>query len=305
MGRGSFILFGLISSSVVCTDADAVTGPYDVSLKSYNVTDERTKFQSKISVWYPTNAVNSSLFISYAHGMSGGGSELIPAYEDLLHSMASFGYVIAATHACNVGCYDDDGISTCVSLEDDPPCYGEYYKEQLSTIRWAQSNNDMIFANVNWDAGVGIAGHSMGGQATLFSSSYSAADYNIKAAVMHHPYTHSFPSPQVPYIVFTGTADTTAPATTMAQPIFEVQDGSSSRGIVNKIGADHHEPDCLDLDPQGVKTLASYSAAWFKVYLDQTPQANGIDYYDMLFGSDSASVCGGGDGDMEECTIIQ
>jgi hypothetical protein len=50
------------------------------------------------------------MFISYAHGMFGGGVDLIPAYQDLLHTISSFGYVIAATHACNVGCYDDDGI---------------------------------------------------------------------------------------------------------------------------------------------------------------------------------------------------
>ncbi len=42
------------------------------------------------------------------------------------------------------------------------------------------------FANINWTAGVGIAGHSMGGQATLFSSAYNASAYGIKAAVMHH-----------------------------------------------------------------------------------------------------------------------
>jgi hypothetical protein len=102
----------------------------------------------------------------------------------------------------------------------------------------------------------------MGGQATLFSSAYNAADYDIRAAVMHHPYTHSFPPPLVPYIVFTGTNDTTAPADTMAQPIFEVEGGSEIRGIVNKIGADHHEPDITDLSPEGVRLLATYSVAW-------------------------------------------
>lgn len=299
------LVYSLFLYSISSVWGDVVHGPYDVALQTFNVTDERTKYQSKISVWYPTNNVDKSLFISYAHGMSGGGSELIPAYEDLLHSLASFGYVIAATHACNIGCYDDDGISTCVSLPEDPLCYGEYYKEQLYAIRWAQSSNDIIFSNVNWDAGVGIAGHSMGGQATLFSSSYNSSDYNIKAAVMHHPYTHSFPSPEVPYIVFTGTNDTTAPPNTMAEPIFEVDGGSDVRGIVNKVGADHHEPDCLDLNPQGVQTLASYSAAWFKIYFDQTPQAYGIDFYNMLFGDDDTSLCGGGDGDMEQCTLVQ
>lgn len=49
----------------------------------------------------------------------------------------------------------------------------------------------------------------------------------------------------------------------MAQPIFDVEGGSTVRGIVNKIGADHHEPDCTDLNPEGVRLLASYTAAWY------------------------------------------
>jgi hypothetical protein len=108
MGRISFpcLLATLVLLNVA---ADPVMGPYNVSRVTFNVTDERTQFQSQMSVWYPTDA-ESTMFISYAHGMFGGGVDLIPAYQDLLHTISSFGYVIAATHACNVGCYDDDGI---------------------------------------------------------------------------------------------------------------------------------------------------------------------------------------------------
>jgi hypothetical protein len=297
----AFATFLCLTNQVVASFADAITGPFQVGQKIYNSTDERTEFQSKISVWYPTNVVNQTRFISYAHGMMGGGIDVY-GYEQLFRSMASFGYVIAATHACNAGCYDHDGVSTCVSLENDPPCFGEYYLEQLQTITWAKSlkDDDAIFANVDWSGGVGIAGHSMGGQATLFSSSYNnASDYDIRAAVMHHPYTHAYPSPQVPYIVFTGTDDTAAPPE-MAQPIYEVDGGSEVRGIVNKVGANHLEPVLLH-----TQYLAAYTAAWFKVYLDKTPQAYGIDFYNMLFGDDDSSLCGGGDGDMAECTLVQ
>lgn len=41
------------------------------------------------------------------------------------------------------------------------------------------------------------------------------------------------------------------------------------------------------------------------MYLDKTPQAFGIDFSDMLFGTDSSSVCDGGDGSMQECTLVQ
>ena len=40
----------------------------------------------------------------------------------------------------------------------------------------------------------------MGGQATLFDSSYqNASKYNLKAAVMHHPYSHELPNPTIPF----------------------------------------------------------------------------------------------------------
>lgn len=119
MGR-AFCLFSISCVLAGRVYADPVMGPYNVTRVTYNVTDERTQFQSKISVWHPTDATET-MFISYAHGMFGGGPDLIPAYQDMLHSLASFGYVIAATHACNVGCFDDDGISTCVNLKGIPP----------------------------------------------------------------------------------------------------------------------------------------------------------------------------------------
>lgn len=58
-------------------------------------------------------------------------------------------------------------------------------------------------ADFKW--GVGIAGHSMGGQSTVFASSLgNASGSNITAAVMHHAYTHAYPAPQVPFLAFTG-----------------------------------------------------------------------------------------------------
>lgn len=74
------------------------------------------------------------------------------------------------------------------------------------------AKNDSMFTKMNWGGGVGVIGHSMGGQASLFSSSYNASTYNIKAAVMLHAFTHTYPAPKVPFIVFTGDKDTTAPA---------------------------------------------------------------------------------------------
>ena len=128
-------------------------------------------------------------------------------------------------HECDVGCVTD-----CASLQHDPPCFGNYYQRQLDAITWAQQelflNTPLYDAEplplVDFSHGVGIAGHSMGGQATLFSSAYfNTSAHDIRAAVLHHAYSHTFPAPTVPYLVFTGAEDTTASAEDMAVPMFE------------------------------------------------------------------------------------
>ena len=120
---------------------------------------------------------------------------------------------------------------------------------------------------------------------------------------MHHAYTHSFPAPQIPFAVFTGTNDTVAPAPSMAYPLFEVLDGCPIRALVNKEGAGHHEPDVTSLSPNGIGLLAQFTAAWFKIYLDETPQDFGLDFAEMIFGDGPESLCGGGDGSMQNCTV--
>lgn len=85
----------------------------------------------------------------------------------------------------------------------------------------------------------------MGGQATLFSAAYNGTQYRISAAVMYHAFTHTYPAiTSVPFLTFTGTLDTTAPAE-MAEKIFGANGASSNRGIINKVGADHHEVVCV------------------------------------------------------------
>jgi hypothetical protein len=48
--------------------------------------------------------------------------------------------------------------------------------------------NDDPFLGVDWDNGVGIAGHSMGGQSTTIAANAAcAAQFDIRAAAVHHP----------------------------------------------------------------------------------------------------------------------
>jgi len=232
----------------------------------------------------------------------------VPGYNDLLHALSSFGYVVGATHQCSEGCFDD-----CLSLKQDPPCFGHYYKKQLSVIDFAreqqQSGGDdetaVPFKMIDFSVGVGIAGHSMGGQATLFSSSgNNASDHDIRASVLHHAFSHTFPEPTVPTLVFTGEADTVTPPDTMGIPMHDAAlTAGVPTGLVDKTLVNHHEPDILCEDRNGIRLLAQFTAAWFKVYLDLTPQAYGFDFADMLFGTGPDSMCHGGDGQMTECTL--
>ena len=178
------------------------------------------------------------------------------------------------------------------------PCYANFYHQQLLAIDWARSSAAAELP-INATAGVGVAGHSMGGQASVFAAAYNASGYNIKAAAMHHAFTHMFPAVQVPHLVFTGTEDTTAPPK-MAENIFNAAGAFHARGLVNKVGASHSEPDRLAYNPK----LALYTAAWFKLYIDGTPQWRGTDFDAMIHGNSTNSLCGGGDGATAECSVL-
>ncbi|KAJ1491948.1 Alpha/Beta hydrolase protein [Baffinella frigidus] len=119
--------------------------------------------------------------IAFMHGFFGGGV-FTTIYFPLVEAIASFGYVVVVPRACDVECFDDKA-----SLPGDPLTFAHYYEQQLRVIDWAmeQARAEFeVFTRVNVSAGVGIAGHSMGGQATLFSAGLAKTSaYHIKAAV--------------------------------------------------------------------------------------------------------------------------
>jgi hypothetical protein len=90
--------------------------------------------------------------------------------------------------SCNNACKDPVGApyTDCAGLPAVKPSgWASYYGEQLKTIEFARNNSqtDSVLGLVDWDAGVGIAGHSMGGQATTLSSHKACtAKWGIKAA---------------------------------------------------------------------------------------------------------------------------
>ena len=269
------------------------TGPFDSS-------------DPRADVYYPTGLPKGRAvpLLSFSHGLLGGGDVFSSAYIPLLLQWAKYGFVIVAPRACSKGCAD-----TCVTLPGgDPKCFGTYYEQQLRAIEWVRNGTEgdvkeFFLPLVDHKAGYGIAGHSMGGQATLFSSSgTNSTGHNIKAAVAMHPYTHAFPAPTVPFLVFTGDDDKIAPEN-ISKRVFLTPGGvaRAQRGFVNKQGANHLEP----LFWNNQNALAAYSAAWMKLYVEDVPGGvqDGINYTDLVYGGGHTSLCGGGDGMMVECDI--
>jgi len=138
----------------------------------------------------------------------------------------------------------------------------------------------------------------LGLQSTVFSAAYNASTFNIKAAVMHHAFTHTYPAVPIPFLAFTGSVDAVAPPK-MAEDIFNAPGASAVRGLINKKGVGHHEPTTA-YNPE----LAYFTVAFFKLFVDGQSASMGQDWSSLIFGNTSASLCGGGDGDMAECSVL-
>ena len=132
--------------------------------------------------------------IAYAHGFEGGGALDIHGYDDLFHQIASYGFVVAAHASCNTGCTRPGGASrwtSCGGLPELKPAgvgWESYYAETLKTIDFARNgSHSPPFDLVDFSLGVGVAGHSMGGQATAVAAATSCTSaWDIRAAAIHH-----------------------------------------------------------------------------------------------------------------------
>ena len=158
--------FGARCRVVLVPEMDSSDQHVDVFFPAANTTQPGDKFP----------------LVVFMHGFWGGGG-FTNIYYPIVSTIASYGYVVVLPRACNLACFDDKA-----TLPGDPLGFAHYYQQQLRAIVWAseqaESATDGPFALVNSTVGVGIAGHSMGGQATLFSSAKTnTTAYNIRAAV--------------------------------------------------------------------------------------------------------------------------
>jgi len=116
--------------------------------------------------------LDSNLMICISnHIHSTPGDIDLLGYADFFGQIASYGFIVAAADACDVGCTDPSHgapWTSCGGLPavDGGMAWSPWYGEALKTIDWAQNmtarGSDPLFQRIDWGAGVGLSGHRCG-----------------------------------------------------------------------------------------------------------------------------------------------
>lgn len=185
--------------------------------------------------------------VAYAHGWMAGGPALNSTYTDLWDLIASSGYVVVAFKA---------GLFNY--------CKNEQH-DLLHALEWARTSAD-IQDLVDLDLPSAIAGHSMGGRATVLSASRAdrMRELNVAAAVAQHPAVNvgGCPGcePGVPILYTTADGDWTVPPK-VVRAQYDATSQALPAAFVEVRGANHH--DCsTDADLQG-----AYVVDWLDCFV--------------------------------------
>jgi len=312
-------------STALSFAADPPKGAYKTSSRVYNV-PALDRSSQKLHVFWPSSGDVGETFplVSYLHGMAGGDIDII-AYDQLFHDMASFGLVIVAPASCghittqpcvdliNAPYTDCAGLPPVLGPPVSPHGWASYYGEGLKALEWAKNNSAVEPAAklVNWTAGVGICGHSMGGQAaTLAAGAGCAAQWDIRAAAIHHAAEGRISATgniganvSVPLAAFTTSGDGCCEGSTL-----DIFTNATVKPKVyrDQVGFSHLEPLKLPLVEWYNPWLAPMTAAWFRIYLDGGGAA-AADFHAMIYkASDPRSLCNyAGPNGMAKCETVE
>jgi len=218
--------------------------------------------------------------------------------------MSSYGFIVVGTFSCNTGCHDahkseNARWTSCGGLPPLQPLgegWDAYYGEAFKIIDWAKnnsdgSNSDPLFSMIDWSAGVGIVGHSMGGQGAAAAVTGACTKaWGVKAAVLHHPASGKIPwgnigsNMSVPTAGFTTSGDAIWPETRDIMAAFNTT--GLPWAYRDEVGWSHLEP--VLWPPCENPLLATYTAAWLKVFLNGDVGS----YHELIYGSGEDSLCG-------------
>ena len=145
--------------------------------------------------------------------------------------------------------------------------------QAFKVIEWARNNSaspDPLFARIDYAAGAGVVGHSLGGQAAAMAATRGCpARWGIKTAVLHHPANGALPfgnigaNMTVPVAAFTSSGDAAAPESQAYMAAFNAT--GLPRALRYEVGWSHLEP--VLWPPCENPLLATFTAAWLKVFL--------------------------------------
>ena len=298
----------MLFSAFIAAPPTRPLGPYATTSRVYTVPALDATGQ-RLHVFWPSNASTGEKFplVPYLHGYLGGGLDIL-AYYDLFHDISSYGFVVAAPASCSTTCDDRIGLpyASCGGLPAGPDPYAgsgwthrwsSYYAEGLKTIEFvrnASAAGDPVLRLVD-EGRVGLAGHSMGGQAAAIAACAACArQWGIRAVALHHPAETATPvgggvsnlgaNVSVPLAAFTTSGDGCCESSTT-----ELYDNATvmPRVLRDMAGSSHLEP--LKVAGAYNPWLATHTAAWFKLYVSEDA---GPLWHSLLYdSSDPRSLC--------------
>jgi len=258
-------------------------------------------------ITFPSNSSQGQRFplISYAHGAAGGRVDML-AYQHHFNDLASYGFVVIAPKSCFMGCPAPKNASKALlELSEsggclpwvDGPQWTRFVYENTRAIDYAKNEtakDSEWAAKIDWSAGVGTAGHSMGGETSVqLASAMLAKKYNVKAMVCEHCLACLKTGDLIttPAMFMTGTGDYEVFPNQVKDAY--TKDTAAPKSFRNEKGRGHTE--MLDLLVQYNPAVARHAAAFYKVWLNGDRK----DYYDIVYGNGSTSFCHYAD--MYEC----
>ena len=111
----------------------------------------------------------------HRHGFGSGGAEFLPAYTDLLSTLASYGLVVLAPLSCPT--------EFCLTSGAD-----NFFHDLLSVVTTCAANRSLHegLLRANFSA-VGVLGHSMGGTAAGIAAAHPGAVPLAAYVSLHAP----------------------------------------------------------------------------------------------------------------------
>jgi len=218
---------------------------------------------------YPGDASTTQRYplIAFAHGM--GCATL--GYSEMLKSVAAAGYIALAP--------DADENNWCE----------RQWKDQIHGIDIAyQRRAEFPFSAIDWSAGVGLLGHSMGAHATVQSAGWGLpclkSPVKVKAAIAFAPQefgTSYANEVKMPIFYVSGSNDHIVVPSKVSQQ-FDDTSNATSKVFAEVVGYNH-------MDLATSNTFSYFSVAFFNCHVRGT--STGVGSCDSIYDTTGSAWC--------------